>query len=57
MAGVIAPDIDVTERKEFADQLLSAHGAISGLEPNQYLPEGASESPGWYILILTIHAC
>ena len=57
MAGVIAPDIDVTESNEFVDELLSAHGAISGLEPDQYLPEGASESPGWYILILTIHAC
>ena len=48
MAGVIAPDhIDATESNEFADELLSAHGTISGLEPDQYLPEGASESPGW----------
>ena len=44
MAGVIAPDhIDTTESNEFTDELLSAHGAISGLEPNQYLPEGASD--------------
>ena len=46
MAGMIDPEIDAAESNEFAEELLSTHGARSRLEPDNYLPEGGSESPG-----------
>ena len=46
MAGMIDPEIDAAESNEFAEELLSTHGARSRLEPDNYLPEGSSESPG-----------
>ena len=46
MAGTSALEIDPAESDEFAEQLLSTHGAQSRLEADDYLPEDTSESPG-----------
>lgn len=47
MAGMGALEIDPAESDEFAEQLLSTHGARSRLEADDYLPEGTSGTLGW----------